>query len=142
LVNVLAANGRLLMSEELELSVFLPASPEQVYQAWLDSQAHAAFTGSPAEIDPREGGAFSAWDDYIQGRTLLLEPFQRIYQSWRTTEFPEDAPDSFLELLFTSEKNGTRLILRHTAIPEGQSGQYREGWEDFYFKPMLAYFSA
>ena len=128
------------MSEELDLSVLLPASPEQVYIAWLDSQAHAAFTGSPADIDPREGGAFTAWDNYIQGRTLVLEPNLRIFQSWRTTEFPADAPDSFLELLLTPEKDGTRLILRHTSIPDGQSGQYREGWEEYYFKPMLAYF--
>lgn len=128
------------MSEELDLSVFLPASPEQVYSAWLDSQAHAAFTGGQAEIDPREGGAFTAWDNYIQGRTLVLEPFRRICQSWRTTEFPEDAPDSNLELLLTPEADGTRLILRHTAIPDGQSGQYREGWEEYYFKPMQIYF--
>lgn len=128
------------MSETLELSVWLPASPAQVYAAWMDSQAHADFTGSPASIDAREGGAYSAWDDYISGRTLSLDPGRRILQSWRTTEFPEDAPDSTLELDLLPEENGTRLILRQSEIPDGQSGQYRQGWEDFYFQPLKAYF--
>jgi len=26
-------------------------------------------------------------------------------------------------------------------MPEDQAGSYRQGWEDFYFKPMKEYFS-
>jgi uncharacterized protein YndB with AHSA1/START domain len=40
------------MLESLNLSTFLPASPERVYRAWLDSQEHTNFTGSPAQVDP------------------------------------------------------------------------------------------
>jgi activator of HSP90 ATPase len=129
------------MDKALDLSILLPGSPEQIYTAWLSSQAHSQFTGAAAQIDPREGGAFSAWDDYIQGRTLALEPYRRIFQSWRTTEFPQGAPDSFLEVLFQAEGSATRLTLRHTDIPDGQAEQYRQGWEDYYFKPMQEYFA-
>jgi activator of HSP90 ATPase len=130
------------MSETLDLSVWLPAPSGRVYSAWMDSQAHADFTGSPASIDAQVGGAYSAWDGYITGCTLALDPGRRILQSWRTTEFPEDAPDSTLEIDLLPEENGTRLILRQSEIPEGQAGQYRQGWEDFYFKPLLAYYEA
>ena len=50
-------------------------------------------TGSPAIVDPEIGGAFEAWDGYISGRTLSLEPGRRIVQSWRTSEFAEDEGD-------------------------------------------------
>jgi activator of HSP90 ATPase len=130
------------MQNDLRLSLFLPVAPQKVYLAWLDSAGHSAFTGSPAEIDARPGGKFTAWDGYISGVTLELHPFQRILQSWRTTEFPSSSPDSRLEITFDAAENGMRLTLIHTEIPEGQAEDYRQGWEDFYFTPMQAYFSS
>jgi activator of HSP90 ATPase len=129
------------MAEALNMSTLIPADPEKVYQAWLDSAKHSAFTGSPAEIDSRKGGRFTAWDGYIEGTTLELQPFNRILQSWRTTEFPESSPDSLLEVLLAPESRGTRLTLNHTNIPDGQAETYRQGWEDYYFAPMLIYFA-
>jgi uncharacterized protein YndB with AHSA1/START domain len=129
------------MSEQLELTIVLPASPQRVYTAWLDGADHGRFTGSAAEIDPRVGGRFTAWDGYISGETLALEPYTRILQSWRTDEFPAEAPDSRLELLLESQGDATRLTLRHTLIPDGQAGQYEQGWRDYYFQTMLEFFS-
>ncbi len=128
------------MSEKLELSVVLPAVPQQVYQAWLDSKAHGDFTGSPAKIDPHTGGDYSAWDGYIWGKNLALEPYRFIRQSWHTSEFPEGAPDSLLEITFEPAAEGTLLTMLHTNIPDGQAEQYRQGWEDYYFTPMQDYF--
>jgi activator of HSP90 ATPase len=128
------------MSEKLNLSVILPAAPQRVYEAWLDSAAHGDFTGSPAQIDSQVGGSFKAWDGYIWGKTLVLEPFRHIRQSWRTSEFPEGAPDSILDVSIEVEQKGTKLTLVHTEIPDGQAEQYRQGWEYFYFSPMKDYF--
>ena len=128
--------------ESLELTVILPGTPDRIYEAWLDSRGHAAFTGSAATIDPIVGGTHSAWDGYITGKNLALEPGRRIHQTWRTTEFPDDAADSSLELLFEAADGGTRLVLRHTNIPEGQSEQYQGGWRDYYFNPMQEYFAS
>jgi uncharacterized protein YndB with AHSA1/START domain len=131
-----------LMSEKLNLSVILPVPPQKVYEAWLDSKAHANFTGSPADITPQIGGDYSAWDGYISGKTLALEPYRLIRQTWRTTEFPESAPDSLLEVLIEASGKGTKLTLLHTNIPDGQTELYRQGWEDYYFTPMKDYFEA
>ena len=128
-------------TEALELMVLLPGAPDRVYAAWLDSAQHAAFTGDAATIDPLVGGGHSAWDGYITGKNVELEAGRRIVQTWRTSEFPEDAPDSLLELLLEPAEGGTRLILKHTAIPEGQGEQYEEGWKEYYFDPMLEYFT-
>jgi activator of HSP90 ATPase len=88
------------------------------------------------------GGEFSAWDGYIQGKILLLEPFQRIVQSWRTSDFPSETPDSQLEITFEDDGEQTDLTLNQSNIPDGQSAEYKQGWVDYYFKPMQAYFSA
>jgi uncharacterized protein YndB with AHSA1/START domain len=129
------------MLESLNLSTFLPAGPQRVFQAWLDSQAHSNFTGSLAQIDPGIGGRFTAWDGYIQGTTLEVEPFHRILQSWRTTDFPPGSPDSRLEVLLEPADQGTELTLVHTGIPAGQGEGYRQGWEDYYFETMRVFFA-
>ncbi len=130
------------MPESFTLSINLPVAPEVLYQAWMDSDAHAAFTGSPAEIDARPGGQFTAWDGYIWGTTLELHPFSKIIQTWRTSDFPPASPDSRLEVLFEPGSGGTRLTFIHTNIPDGQAEDYRQGWEDFYFTPMADYYAS
>ena len=77
----------------------------------------------------------------IFGSTLEFEPDQRIVQTWRTTEFPDNAPDSRLEILFEEAAKGTNVTLIHSNMPADQVDSYRQGWEDFYFKPMKEYFT-
>ena len=129
------------MPDAIKLSVTLPATPKRVYDAWLNSKEHTAFTGGEATIDPTVGGKFSAHDGYIQGTTLELEPHSRIVQTWRSTDFPDASEESLLEVLLTETRGGTRLTLVHTNIPEGQGEEYEQGWQEFYFEPMRRYFS-
>lgn len=129
------------MSESLHLEIILPTTPEILYKSWLDSTRHRDFTGGDALIEPHPGGSFSAWDGYIKGIMLKLEPYQRIVQSWRTIDFPDGLPASHLEILIEPTENGTRMILKHTEIPASQLEQIELGWKENYFVPMLGYFS-
>jgi activator of HSP90 ATPase len=126
--------------EKLTAEIELPVTPEILYHDWLDSNSHSQFTGAAAQIAPEVGGAFTAWDGYISGTTIELESPRRILQQWRTTEFPSDSPDSILEILFIPTDLGTRLILNHSNIPDGQGDSYFTGWQDYYFEPMLEYY--
>jgi activator of HSP90 ATPase len=128
------------MPNGFTLSEVIPATPAEIYQAWLSTEGHTAMTGSPANMNGRVGGEFSAWDGYIFGHTRELTPDQRILQAWRTTEFREDAPDSQVEVLLEEVPGGTRVTLTHSLMPEDQVESYRQGWEDFYFKPMKNHF--
>lgn len=129
------------MKNSFKLSETFPVDAKTLYAGWLDSTIHGAFTGGQsAKISPKVGGKFSAWDGYIFGTTMELDPYRRIVQAWRTTEFPADVPDSHLEILFEEIKDGTRLTLNHTQLPEDQVEDYIQGWKDYYFKPMRDYF--
>ncbi len=128
------------MAISFTISDTFPTTPKALYAAWLDSDSHAAMTGGEAHISAELGTSFSAWDGYITGQNLELEPGKRIVQSWRTTEFAAQDPDSRLEILLEPVPEGTKLTLIHQEIPEGQP-DYALGWEDFYFKPMREYFS-
>ncbi len=128
------------MKNSFTLSATFPTTPETLYNAWLDSETHTAMTGGEtATCNPEVGGSFTAWDGYIEGENLELEPGKRIVQAWRTTAFQESDPDSKLEILFEPVPIGTKLRLNHSNIPDG-GADYEKGWEDYYFVPMREFF--
>ena len=128
------------MKNEFTVSETLNASAETIYTAWLSTQGHTLMTGSPAKVDGRIKGEFTAWDGYIWGTFLELEANKGILQAWRTGEFPDDAEDSKVEVLLEEKEGKTKVSLIHSNIPAGQADSYKQGWEDFYFKPMREYF--
>jgi len=128
------------MKNGFKLSAVIPATPAEIYKAWLSTKGHTAMTGSPAKVNGKVGGKFTAWDGYIFGTTLELTRDSRIVQAWRTSEFADDDPDSLVEIFLEETKGGTKVTLAHSQIPEGQADSYLQGWDDFYFKPMKQHF--
>lgn len=130
--------------ETVRLTAVLPASADRIYAAWLDSAEHTRMTGGKAVVDPRIGGEHSAWDGYIEGKILELEPGRRIVQSWRSSDFPLGAGDSRLEVhlldVALDPDGGCEVTIIHTEIPEGQGAKYEGGWRDHYLDPMRKYF--
>ncbi len=128
-------------SEKIELTEIIHCPAKKLYHAWLDSDEHTAFTGAKTKIRPKLGARFTASDGYITGENIELEEDKRILQSWRTSDFPEGADDSLLEIIFDDVKQGCKLTIIHWNIPEGQHNMYSDGWKEYYFKPMKTYFS-
>lgn len=122
------------------LKTIIEASAKDIYIAWLDSAGHTKMTGGEANIDNKIGSKFTAWDGYIQGKNLELDPDKRIVQSWRTSDFHEKDEDSKIEIFFDEEAGKTVLTLVHTNLPKNGE-QYRQGWGDHYFQPMREFFS-
>jgi activator of HSP90 ATPase len=122
-------------------TVVLPATPAQVYAAFTNARIHAAFTGAPATGRARVVGAFTAWDGYIFGVHRELTKDQHIVQDWQTTEWPDGAAPSRLELSFTAVAGGTEVRMVHSNVPADQADGYRQGWIDYYWNPLKAYFN-
>jgi len=125
---------------EFTLKTKIDATAKQIYIAWLSSDGHTNMTGGTATISDIIGANFTAWDGYIEGQNIELEPFNRILQSWRTSQFEKDEEDSQIEILLNEINGQTELTLIHTNVPE--SGEhYIKGWDNHYFQPMKNYFS-
>jgi uncharacterized protein YndB with AHSA1/START domain len=128
------------MPDSFSISRVLPATPEQVYEAWLDGDQHSEMTGGGAIASATVGAAFTAWGGYIEGSNVELVEYTRIVQYWRTLEFPDDAPDSLLEITLEPSNGGTLITIAHGEIPDGQGDSYKTGWVDNYFDPMDEHF--
>jgi uncharacterized protein YndB with AHSA1/START domain len=128
---------------DLDLDATFPSPPARVWEAWVSGAGHAAMTGAGASSDPKVGGAFTAWDGYITGTWLALEPGRSLTMAWRTSQFPAGAPAARIEVtLSATPSGGTALRLRQWDTPPDQVDGYRDGWEEHYFAPMRAHFGA
>ena len=115
------------------------ARPSELYDAYLDSRRHARITGQSAKMSRKEGGRFTAGDTYISGYNVELVPARRIVQAWRASEWPAGAY-SILKLELKPRGKKTRLIVDHVGIPDKFRDGVDEGWHQFYWEPMKAYF--
>jgi uncharacterized protein YndB with AHSA1/START domain len=124
------------------LTTAIPASAQEIYDAWPDSLTHSEMTRSEASVSDEIGAELSAWDGYITGRNLELVPGERIVQSWRTTEFTDEHEDSIITVTLEEVDSGTLLTLLHCNVPDGQTSYEQGGWQDHYFDPMKEYFAS
>jgi len=128
------------MKKSFTLTAKFPASPKEIYDAWLDSDAHSAMTGgSPTIISNEVGKPFAAHNANLWGKNLELVPNKKIVQTWRTTGFKSTDEDSQIEVLLEEDKEGTLLTLKHSNVPE-QEIHVEQGWVSHYFEPMTTYF--
>jgi len=115
------------------------ATPQQLYDALLDSKQFTEFSGRPAEINREVGGAFSLFKGHIIGRNLELVPNQRIVQAWRAVTWPEGAY-SIVTFELKPQGSGTHLVLDHIGFPEGLHDHLATGWEENYWSLLKKHF--
>ena len=111
------------------------AGPQRVYEVLLDSKQFAACTGLPADIDPKEGGAFSLFGRQIVGRNVELVSGQRIVQAWRPAHW-DAGVFSIVRFELKPQSSGMLLALDHTGFPEGDFDHLNEGWRNHYVQPL------
>lgn len=125
----------------IKQKVIIPASPKEVYEAYVDPKKHSKFTGSKATGKPVVGGKFTTWDGYAFGKYVELEDGKRVVQEWSSTDFPAGYGPSRLELCFNKVPEGTELVMVHSDVPEEQAQDTAEGWVEWYWNPLKEYFS-
>jgi activator of HSP90 ATPase len=130
------------MPRNLITAATLPATPERLYDMYVDAKLHSAFTGSPVTIEARAGAPFRAFDGALTGTILHVEPKKMVVQAWRSMNFPADAIDSILILTFWPQGKEARIELNHINVPESDFAGISHGWEKFYWTPWRAYLLA
>ena len=127
------------MSRTIILAASLPATPDKLFDMYLDAEAHAAFTGLRVVLEPHRGGVFEAFDGMLSGTILHVEPKTLIVQTWRSGNWPLTAMDSVLTLSFWPAEDGARIELVHVNVPEEDFAGVSQGWEKYYWTPWHDY---
>lgn len=127
------------MKPPIRQSVVLKASPEELFDTFLDSKRHSAVTGAPAKASRRVGAAFTAFGGELRGRNLLIVPKRMIVQAWRARQWKAGEPDSILVLRFGKAPGGGRIDLVHVNVPAYDHKGVTQGWPKFYWRPWKTY---
>ena len=115
--------------------VFKNTTPEMLYDIYMDAKKHSSAGGGKATISSKVGSKFSAWDGYITGKTLHLVKGKMIVQSWRSSDFKSNDPDSIFILQFEKKGKDALAHMIHTNVPDSEFSGLKSGWNDFYWKP-------
>jgi activator of HSP90 ATPase len=111
------------------------AAPSRIYEALLDSKQFAAFSGMPADIDRKPGGAFTMFGGLIMGRNVELTPNVRIVQAWRPSHW-DPSVYSIVRFDLKPQGAGSLVVLDHTGFPQGEYDHLYSGWTGHYFEPL------
>ena len=129
------------MGKTIRQQVTFRVKPHEVYEALMDSRQHARFTGEPARISRKVGGAFTAGGGYITGTNIELVPDRRIVQTWHASDWPEGHLSTVIFQL-RRVPAGTRLSFTHRNIPDEEAESISQGWKEYYWKPLKSFFGS
>ena len=127
------------MTKTIQQAVELDASPEELFDIYLDSKRHAAAVASTVTLSRRVGGAFTAFGGALAGRNLAIVPKRLIVQAWRSSSWKPGELDSILILTFEKAQRRGRIRLVHANVPDHAHASIKQGWQTHYWRRWRAY---
>lgn len=129
----------------------LSASPQEVFDAWLDPESlrewmcPGAQTVADVQVDARVGGAFrlvmrgQSGERLHTGEYREIRPPERLVFTWRSQA--THWQDSLVTVEFAAQGENTELTLTHELLPDEEARrQHTQGWQGIGDKLAL-YFS-
>jgi uncharacterized protein YndB with AHSA1/START domain len=135
-------SGRGEGSAVLRIERTFNAPAARVFAAWTSAEvlrrwwhAEHGWETPLAEVDVRVGGAIRLvmrnpvdGSEYGgRGEYTLIEPPWRLAFTWAWDSEP--AVRQLVELEFIDHGHRTTVVMTHAGIPEAESGEYRDGWQ-------------
>jgi uncharacterized protein YndB with AHSA1/START domain len=117
----------------------LPATPEEVFDAWTDPITLQKFMVPHSVLrarvtaDVRVGGEFQITMEHEQdatdhwGKYVEIDRPRKLSFTWRSKY--TDNRDSLVTLYFTPDGDDTRILLVHEQLPSAEARrQHNDGW--------------
>lgn len=129
------------MTPTISQRVKFSASPEKLFEMYMDSGKHSAATGAPAKLSRKVGGAWHAHGGAIGGKNLQIIPGKQIVQTWRAGFWKKNEL-SILIMTFEKVPSGAAVEIVHAGVPQHDQKGVRNGWPKYYWKPWKKYLAA
>jgi uncharacterized protein YndB with AHSA1/START domain len=127
------------MTKTIRQTVTFSARPKKVFDALIDERRHARFTGVPAVISRKPGGAFTCYGGYLSGFNLEVVSPKLIVQAWRSKGWPKGTYSIVTFALAAWPLGRTKLTFTQVGVPAGDVKAKTEGWKFHYWSRLKAY---
>lgn len=123
--------------EAVEVEVRIGASPETVFDFFVDPKLMVQWMGRAVDVDPRPGGRFrnEIRDDTVaSGEYVAVEPPRRVVFTWGWEGGGPsvDPGESTVEVLLDPDGDGTKVRLIHHGLPDAESARkHGHGWRHY-----------
>lgn len=114
---------------------FIKAPVKEVWNALVNRIYIEEWSGSKASMAAQVGTKFTLWETQIHGTNLEVIPHKRLKQEWYADY---DTP-SFVTFILSEKDGVTTVELIHEQVPSDKFKEIKEGWKDYYMKPLKKY---
>ena len=126
-------------SEPVVREIEIAASPEVVFEFFVDAEKRTRWLAVAAKVDPRPGGVCHQEHDrgvpgaapfQMLGEFLEVDPPRRVVFTWGFPEPEVGVPvgSSRVEVTLQPFASGTRVRLEHHGLPESEVPSHAAGW--------------
>ena len=134
-------------STVVERTISIDASPETVWEFFVDPQKATRWMGLSADLDPRPGGIYRC--EVLPGHTargefVELDPPHRLVYTWGWEpggQGDHDVPSgsSTIEVELTPDGDGTALRFVHRDLPSTKAAEsHAHGWDHYLARLKVA----
>jgi uncharacterized protein YndB with AHSA1/START domain len=122
---------------DLEREILIDASPATIFPFLTETEKFLQWEGTEAELDPRPGGVFRvvvAGEHVGAGEFVEIVPDERVVFTfgWDMEGNPITPGSTRVEISLHPEGEKTRLVLRHTGLPDDEAvAQHIHGWDHY-----------
>ena len=127
-----AAKGSVLTTT-VTISQVFQASPQDLWDLFVNPQKMQHFTQGKVMLDAKEGGFFQLYDGAITGCFTELKPYTEMHFAWRLRDWKE-GHNSQVTINFVKSSGGTKFELTQTGVPSADATRTEQGWSEYYFK--------
>jgi len=123
--------------DAVEVETRIAASPETVFDFFVDPDKMIKWMGRSARLEPRPGGEFRCAmkaDTVASGEYVAVEPPDRLVFTWgwNSEDSVTPAGSSTVEVLLAADGDGTHLRLIHRDLPSTESAEkHGHGWHHY-----------
>jgi uncharacterized protein YndB with AHSA1/START domain len=120
----------------IEREIRIAASPETVFDYFVDPDKMVEWKGRKAELDPRPGGLYRVDINdqaVVRGEYVEIDAPSRVVFTWgwEGTSNPVPPGSSRVEISLQPDGDGTLVRLRHLDLPEAEREIHGHGWDHY-----------
>ena len=127
----------------LEVTTHIAAPPEVVWPYLTDPARYALWMGTEVTLSLTPGGLYKVHmreGIEAEGKFVEIDPPRRLVFTWGWEDQETAVPPgtSTVEITLTPDGGGTKVVLVHRDLPEGQAGPHGHGWDHYMARLEIA----